>query len=159
MNITLPDDGSAPPFSEEALALELLDRHGGEARYVAAWNKWLLYDGRCWRFDEKKRVFTFSRKLCRSAAMAVNKAAEAKRIASAKTVMAVVTLAQSDPKIAAGVDQWDADPWLLNTPGGVVDLRTGAIRKHRAEDYMTKITAVTPDASCPTPLWRRSLIR
>ena len=30
----------APPFSEEALALEFADRHSGEVRYVAIWNKW-----------------------------------------------------------------------------------------------------------------------
>jgi putative DNA primase/helicase len=62
-------------------------------------------------------------------------------------------LAQEDRRIAATVDQWDTDPWLLNTPGGVVDLRTGRVRDHRPEDYMTKITAVAPDARCPTPLW------
>ena len=69
----------------------------------------------------------------------------------------MVTLAGVDPRIAAGVEQWDADPWLLNTPGGVVDLRTGAMRAHAPEDYMTKITAVAPDTSCPTPLWHEFL--
>lgn len=50
---------------------------------------------------------------------------------------------------AATVDQWDADPWLLNTPDGVVDLKTGDLRPHRVEDYMTKITAVGPGGNCP----------
>ena len=52
---------------------------------------------------------------------------------------------------AATTDQWDADPWLLNTPGGVVDLRTGADAPARPDDYMTKITAVAPGGDCP--LW------
>jgi putative DNA primase/helicase len=153
---TAPND-DAPPFSEEALALAFASQHGGEARYVAAWNKWLLYDGRCWRVDEKKKVFSLSRNLCRMAAQTVNKPAEAKRLASYKTNMAVVSLAMADEKIAADAEQWDADPWLLNTPGGVVDLRTGKQRAHRAKDYMTKITAVAPDAACPTPIWREFL--
>ena len=38
---------------------------------------------------------------------------------------AVETLARSDRRIASTVEQWDADPWLLNTPGGIIDLRTG----------------------------------
>jgi putative DNA primase/helicase len=38
---------------------------------------------------------------------------------------------------------------LLNTPAGVVDLRTGRIRAHRADDYMTKITAAGPRGDCP----------
>ncbi len=31
---------------------------------------------------------------------------------------------------AATVDVWDADLWLLNTPAGVLDLKTGELRKH-----------------------------
>ena len=60
---------------------------------------------------------------------------------------------------AATIDQWDADPWLLNTLDDVVDLRTGcAIRTHRADDYMTKaITfavgpAATVRASSPSSI-------
>ena len=46
------------------------------------------------------------------------------------------------------VDQWDADPWILNTPGGVVDLQTGILRPARREDYCTKSTAVAPGGNC-----------
>jgi putative DNA primase/helicase len=37
----------------------------------------------------------------------------------------------------------------LNTPAGVVDLWTGDMRPHRAEDFMTKITAIAPGGECP----------
>ena len=70
---------------------------------------------------------------------------------------AVERLAKADRHHAAIADQWDADPWLLNTPSGVVDLRTGEIRDHRLDDYMTKITAVAPAGECP--LWRSFLHR
>jgi putative DNA primase/helicase len=62
----------------------------------------------------------------------------------------VITLARADRRLAATSDQWDADPWLLNTPAGAVNLRTGDIRPHRREDYCTKITAVGPHGDCPT---------
>jgi putative DNA primase/helicase len=58
-------------------------------------------------------------------------------------------LARSDRRLAATVDQWDADPWQLNTPHGVVDLTTGQARPHIPEDYFTKITAVGPRGDCP----------
>jgi putative DNA primase/helicase len=48
---------------------------------------------------------------------------------------------------------------MLNTPGGVVDLRTGEIRKHKAEDYLTKITGASPDPTCPIPTWLAFLDR
>jgi putative DNA primase/helicase len=54
-------------------------------------------------------------------------------------------------------DQWDFDPWLLNTPAGVVDLRTGMIGPHNPNHYMTKITAVAPAGDCP--LWHKILAR
>ncbi len=46
----------------------------------------------------------------------------------------------------------------LNTPDGVVDLRTGKIRPHRASDYFTKLAAVGPgNADCPR--WKAHLRR
>ena len=48
-------------------------------------------------------------------------------------------------KVQVQIDDLDADGFLLNTPAGTVDLRTGQIRPHRAEDLLTKITAVSPD--------------
>jgi putative DNA primase/helicase len=145
----------APAFSEEYLALLFTKHHVGKLRYVAAWGKWLMFDGTTWKFDETLKTYTMARIICRDAGNTLNKPSASKAIASAKTCNAVVTLARSDHRHAATVDQWDRDPWLLNTPGGVVDLRTGKMRKHRIDDYMTKITAVTPDANCPIPIWRK----
>jgi putative DNA primase/helicase len=58
-------------------------------------------------------------------------------------------LARADRRHAATVDQWDSDAWLLNTPGGIVDLRTGDIQAHRPDAYCTKMTAVAPGGRCP----------
>ena len=57
--------------------------------------------------------------------------------------------------MAATTEQWDADPWMLNTPDGVVDLRTGKVRSHRPDDYMTRITLVGPQGECP--MWKAHL--
>jgi putative DNA primase/helicase len=146
---TAPVADTAPAYSEEAIALEFATRHTDALRYVAQWGKWFVWDGLGWREDTKRKVFTLARALCRETARGVNKAGKALSIASAKTRAAVVALAGEDSRLAASIDQWDKDPWLLNTPGGVVDLRTGKMREHRADDYMTKITAVAPGGDCP----------
>jgi putative DNA primase/helicase len=85
----------------------------------------------------------------RAAARECPKDGTAKSIASAKTVAAVERLAQADERLATAIDVWDANPWLLNTPDGVVELRTGKLRPHSSGDYMTKITAVGPGGDCP----------
>ena len=44
-------------------------------------------------------------------------------------------------------DKLDADPFLLNTPSGVVDLKTGEMRPHGIDSpflWCTKMTAVSP---------------
>jgi putative DNA primase/helicase len=45
--------------------------------------------------------------------------------------------------------------WLLNTPGGVVDLHTGLLRPALREDYCTKTAKVAPGGKCP--LWLKFL--
>jgi len=140
---------SAPAFSDEALALQFADRHARDLRFVAAWNKWFVWNGQHWQFEDTLRAWDFARQVCREAAAQCNKSKTASAIASAKTVYAVERLARSDRRLAATIDQWDADPWQLNTPQGVVDLTTGQPRPHIPEDYFTKITAVGPQGDCP----------
>jgi P4 family phage/plasmid primase-like protien len=73
------------------------------------------------------------------------------KIASASTVSAIERLARSDRRHAVTVDIWDDDPWLLNTPSGIVDLKTGSLLSPPRDPakYMTKITAVAPGGDCP----------
>jgi putative DNA primase/helicase len=153
------EDIRPPAFSDEELALRFAERHGGELRYVAAWGRWLRWDGTRWLFDDTLYAYDLSRRICREVAAGCNKAKVANAIAAAKTVAAIERLAKADRRHAATVDQWDADIWLCNTPGGVIDLHTGEVRPHRPDDYMTRITGVTADARCPTPIWRAFLER
>jgi putative DNA primase/helicase len=141
--------GAAQPaeFTEDAIALRFAERHASDLRYVAKWGKWFRWTGSRWEDEETRYVFDLARALCREENARCNK--PAKTLAAAKTRAAVVSMSGDDRRIAAIIDQWDKDLWLLNTPGGVVDLRTGTMRPHRPEDYMTKITAVAPDGDCP----------
>ena len=68
---------------------------------------------------------------------------------------AVERLARADRRHAATIEQWDRDIWLLNTPTGTVDLRTGEQRERRRDNFMTKCTATGlggEDSDCS--LWR-----
>lgn len=141
----------SPPYSESDLAERFSLRHRDDSRYVANWSRWFLYDGKRWHEDAKLSTFDRARDICRRASSEVA-GREAKKIASSATVAAVERLARSDKRHASGVEQWDSDRWLLNTPTGTVNLRTGELRHHRREDYITKITAAGPSVQ-PCPLW------
>jgi putative DNA primase/helicase len=49
-------------------------------------------------------------------------------------------------EVAAGIDQWDAYDFLLNTPDGIIDLATGKRLENviRLEYYQTRIASVSP---------------
>ena len=143
------DEARPPAFTDEELALRFAELHAYDLRFVSAWGKWLIWNGKHWRFDDTLRAFDLARKICREAAAGCKTARVAAVLASATTVAAVVRLARADRRLAATVDQWDSDPWLFNTPGGVIDLRTGNHHGHRPGDYLTQIAAVAPAGSCP----------
>jgi putative DNA primase/helicase len=144
----------APFNSEEFLALMYVAQYGEDLRYVAKWNHWMVWDDKRWLEDDKRTSFRDAREICRDAALKLDKGGG--RLANARTRAAIVSLAQDDAKIAATIGQWNTDPWSLNTPGGTVDLHTGELREHRREDYITKMTAVTPE-KLPTPRWTKFL--
>jgi putative DNA primase/helicase len=154
--LNLEGSDEAPAFSEEALAIEFAVRYANELRYVAEWGKWFRWDGKRWQEDKTRKVFDLSRQVCRQMAKRANKGSFRKALASAKTRAAVLSLGSDDRRLAATVEQWDADPWLLNTPDGVVDLKTGQLRPATPEDYMTKMTAVAPSKN-GCPLWYKFL--
>ena len=115
--VPLDDIDIRPPaFTDDALALGFAEKYEDDLRYVAVWSKWLLFDGARWVIDNTLHAFDLARTICREASAVFNGKATVKAaLASEKTVAAVVRLAKADRRLAATVDQWDTDPWLLNT--------------------------------------------
>ena len=68
------------------------------------------------------------------------------------------TLKEARPMLAITPRELDADPYLLCTPAGTYDLRNGmaGLMPHRPEDYMTKVTAVSPSDK-GADLWAKQL--
>jgi putative DNA primase/helicase len=135
-------------FSDDTLALHFTATHIDDLRYVDKWGHWKVWSGKRWANDKTMAVFDQVREICREQAHRCNDPRVKAQLSSAKTVAAVHRLAQMDQRTAAVIEQWDADPWLLNTPAGVIDLRTGDSREAKPTDYMTKMTAVAPGGEC-----------
>jgi putative DNA primase/helicase len=152
-----PDMGD--PFTEDALALRFTEQHQHELRYVAARSTWYKWDGARWKPEKTLLAFNLARECCRSAAKEYGNEKPPAGITSAKTISAIEKLAKADRRFAASNDVWDADPWLLNTPAGMVDLHTGKLLRHDPAKLMTKITAVAPGRECKTPVWNAFLER
>lgn len=54
----------------------------------------------------------------------------------------VLAFASTDQRLALTSDRWDTDPWLLGTPEGVLDLRTGLLREGVPGDYIRTIIPI-----------------
>ena len=67
-------------------------------------------------------------------------------------------LKEARPRLEVDRNRLDADGFLLNTPAGTCDLRLGhaGMREHRAEDMITKMTAVAPSDD-GAELWKAAL--
>ena len=141
--------------TEDALALAFTRRYHPDWRYVAVWGKWMVWDGQRWRAEDTLAATDLIRHVCRQAALKADNPKVASKLAASGTVSGVERLAKVDRRHAATTEEWDADPWLLNTPGGLVDLKTGRECPHNRSDRMTKITTATPRGECPT--WIRFL--
>ncbi len=66
----------------------------------------------------------------------------AQRMRNTRPIENVLALAQA--RMIAEASIFDAQPFDLNTPNGIIDLRTGTMRPSSPSAYCSKITTVTP---------------
>lgn len=108
-----------------------------------------------WEKDDTGVAYHWARELARELAEEQD---EKTRKITGKTAFAngVEKFARFDQRVAVRIDYWDSDPWLLGTPGGTVDLRTGELRASAQQDGITKSTSVAP-LNQPCPRWLQFL--
>ena len=102
-----------------------------------------MWTGACWQEERTRRAFRWAHELARQRANDGGGDKAIVQAGRAAFAAGVERIAQSDPTLAVTSEVWDADPWLLGTPSGTIDLRTGDIRtaSHK-KDFITKQTAV-----------------
>lgn len=138
--------------SEDAMALAFAEQHGADYRYIAPWNKWFRWDGMRWHEDSTGNVYAIIRNLVR---LWVGGTKHERGTAAASYISGVERLARVDQRLVVLPSQLDADPWLLNTQSGIVDLRTGELRSHDPQALCTRITAAGLDGTQGADLWAR----
>lgn len=80
------------------------------------------------------------------------------RSEDAKRLAAMLTLAKSDYRVVATVDQFDADPFAFNVQNGTIDLQTGELRPHNRDDLITRLSPVAYDRDASSELWAKVLL-
>src|SRR6185312_10733999 len=102
--------------------------HKATLRFDHTAGRWFVWDGIRWKREETRLAYRWAHAKARE--LAADTGNDKAMISAGKAAFAggVERLAQSDRAFALTHEAWDRDPWALGTPGGVVDLRTGALR-------------------------------
>ena len=144
--------GSSFLLTEHGVAQVFAQRKAEELRYCHDIGRWFRWTGQKWQQDKTKLAFDWARRL--AADLSQSAAFKTKAITGkAAFASAVERFAQADRKIACTAEIWNPDPFLLGTPDGTVDLRTGFLRSASKSDFITKTTAVSPVDAATCPLW------
>ncbi|MCH8043047.1 MAG: hypothetical protein IID44_04950 [Planctomycetes bacterium] len=162
-NVTLKND--APyHLTDMGNAQRLVRLHGRDLRYCYHWKRWLIWNDTRWEPDESGEIVRRAKITVAKIYDELSGLDKDERKAMARHAMssekrerigAMIALAESEPGIPIATDKLDKNPWLLNVENGTLDLRTGELRQHQRDDYLTKLAPVRydPDADCPT--WLR----
>jgi putative DNA primase/helicase len=155
-------------FTDTTNAFRLFAKYGPDIRYNAPWKKWLVWNGAYWELDEGYLIHDRGLRMIRDIYRELLQTADyrerqdiekhAMQSESMRRRKAFVEVASWIPDLNVKTDSLDTNPWLLNVENGTVDLRTGELREHRAEDLITKIARVKYDKDADCPIWKNFLM-
>ncbi|MCX4993545.1 phage/plasmid primase, P4 family [Streptomyces sp. NBC_00568] len=152
---SLTDRGNAKLF---------VSLHGRDFRHVPGLG-WYRWSGYRWQMDEDDTVLWAAGDMAESLAETDRTGQHSssalrrhrRRALSTSGIKATLMQAKAAPGMVLNASMLDADPYALCTPGGVVDLRTGALTTpDPARHYHSRATTVAPETT-PTPRWQRFL--
>lgn len=164
------------PFSDAGQGEAIADLYTNRLRYASRIG-WFIWDGQRWQQDEQFRATQFAKAVARVRQTAVKirvlpddaeerKAAQQRqlrelawtyRAEDENKVRSALSMARSERNIAITPDDLDANDWLIGTPNGAVDLRTGELLSPDPTQLITYSTNIPyyPDAECPR--WLKTL--
>jgi putative DNA primase/helicase len=142
-------------LTESDAARMFANKFSGRLAYCHTEGVWREWSGSIWAKCELPTGFIRARQEIEEMAPKVKSGGQMKKL---RYVQAMVTFTQNDERIARRATDWDQDDWLLGTPTGTVDLKTGKTLVAKPSFNITKTTAVAPAAMSLCPAWRRFLL-
>ncbi|MDR0442113.1 MAG: DUF5906 domain-containing protein [Treponema sp.] len=153
-------------LTDSTNATRMVREHGRDIRYMAAWKKWIVWNGKFWETDESGAlVHAKGLEMIRNIYDDILKTDDHReRIEIEKYVMicesvrrrkSFVEAVQWVDGMSIKSEELDPNPWLLNVKNGTIDVQTGEFREHRQEEMITKIANVEYDPAADCPQWKK----
>ncbi len=125
--------------NQDTVALGFEALHAGQ--FLFDGGQWLKWDGHRWGPGATAQARDAMRLLCRGVE------AETKRTSAKAFQDGAIFHASNAKTFRRNPADFDADHWLLNTPGQTINLKTGESWANRPEDLISKMTRFAPSAS------------
>ncbi|VFA94746.1 Uncharacterized conserved protein [Nocardia farcinica] len=168
---TLSGDSLAQPSSDDLdnihrgqarLAYRLAAGYAGRLLHVPGIG-WHCWDGTRWRADDSgaptRAVLDVVRRALSEPTADKELVSDVRKCESASGIAGVLAIAGALEPVSASVSDLDADPYLLNTANGTVDLRTKTLREHTPGDRLTKVCRAAYHTDATAPRWEAFLAR
>lgn len=162
------------PLDDAGNAERLVTRYGHRLRHTedarGGSDGWYYFTGTVWEQSTSK-VVQDQLETARAYADAIDQLpdddehapikrahkANAKGMASERGMTSIRKVTATFPEIAIHRHELDSDPWLFSCANGVIDLKTGELREHRAPDLITRASPVAYDPDARSELWENYL--
>lgn len=130
-------------------ARNFVETYQDEILYVTDEKKWYVWDTHRWVKDDggavRQRAASYGKVLADSSKDIEDSPTQMiKRVQSAAGIRAIVELAADDVRIQCRSEDFDCGPEELNTPAGVVNLRTGELTPPDSTLLVRRSTTVAP---------------
>lgn len=160
-----PEEDDDHHLTDAGNAQRFVAQHRNHIRYVHAWSKWIVWDGSRWQSDDTGEIYRLALKTIRGMyadAAEIEDAKERKRLVdharkseSKQRIEGMISLAENLVPIRP--DDLDTDTMLFNVVNGTIDLRTGKLRAHNPDDFITKKSTIHYDPNAGYPNFERFL--
>jgi P4 family phage/plasmid primase-like protien len=156
---------AAPPLAitltEDGNALLVASAATGHFVYVPERRRWLTWDGNRWNPEtDDGLVIDFTRDTIRGWVPPPGDEGAAKhkhRSLHMGSVDRVAKALRSSPELRVATERLDSDPYALNTPSGILNLRTGELIPPDPQGWHTRMTGVGVDFDMNAPRWMQFL--
>ncbi len=158
--VSNPDtEPSAPQRSEDFDALWFADQYEHQIIYCPEWGKWLTWNGHTWQPQPEGGGYVreLAKQLYRQLPDGTKQQASYKtKVLARAGITNRLAMAQTDLRLVVSKTILDQHPYQLNTPEGIIDLKTGQLTPPDPTMWHTKTTKVTPQRQ-ETPMWDKFL--
>jgi hypothetical protein len=155
-------------WNDTGNADRLADLYGEELVYCTERRSYYVWTGQVWKIDEFVEVEKRAEKTMLEALGEAKHISDPQRRAafarfinkslSRIGLSNLIHLAKKKvPQV--GVNDFDKNPWHLNVENGTVDLRTGVLEPHEADDLLSKCIPIRYDPRAESPKFMDFLFR